>query len=237
MMAADMGSRPAGGSGGPSVWRYTEEQYRNEATAAMDRLTVLRTFGPALTKCVRADASQVPYDNAKRCAVRAAPMACLSDIAGVLDRLTLDLRSAVTRGRPAPRRKPFMRAAAQGELYASAAPVARGGRGRGGRMRGAHLCDRTRGRRRVRPRLPVARRFRGPTPGFGGSIGEFISLTDWAQSQPGTRMARCWKRLVCRRISTANLTEGANAPNSARKIHARRRNVERDNELDRSHGR
>jgi len=78
----------------------TSEPYPDRDGAATDRLTVLRSFGPALTKRVRPDGSLVPYGNARHFRVREARVHSLATLVGALDRLRRDPRAAVIRGAP-----------------------------------------------------------------------------------------------------------------------------------------
>ena len=102
MAGAETRNRRGGHPGGgvPYGGAGTAQRYDTDPTAATDNLTVLRTYGPALTKRVRRNGSLVPYDSAKHFGVREVPAGSLDDLVAALDRLSRDPHCAVIRGGP-----------------------------------------------------------------------------------------------------------------------------------------
>ena len=100
MTEAETRNRRGGHPGGASDWRRMQETYATDPGTAIDRLTVLRTHGRPLTKCLRPDGSLVAYANAKHFTVREVAVGSLDDLVAAFDRLSRDPRCAVIRGLP-----------------------------------------------------------------------------------------------------------------------------------------
>ena len=86
--------RPDGGGALHGLGGDARATYRDGHGGAIDELTILRTFGPALTKRLRLDGSLAAYDHARHFAVREVAVGSLDDLVAAFDRLSRDPRVA-----------------------------------------------------------------------------------------------------------------------------------------------